>query len=119
MKILAPMNRKLSGLQNAALDKELVMDTLPVGRLYHYTRAQCRNIDGQLTLGIVGFKLGVSEYVLRAAKVANDGQSVTLVLDVIFSGEARPFARFEGGTAGHKIEFVACATEVELDQVGS
>jgi len=115
MNVLRPMNRKLSGVQNAALDKELIMDTLPGGKLYHYTRAMCRNIDGQLTLGIVGFKSGASEYVLRAQPVTNNGQSVTLLLDVLLDGHARPFARFEGGTAGDKIEFVACAAEVTLD----
>lgn len=119
MKILQPMNRKESGVQNATVDQELVMDALPVARFFHYTRAQCRNIDGQLTLGVVGFKIGASEYVLRAAKIANNGQSMTLVLDVIVGGDARPFARFEGGTDGDEIEFVACATEVELDQRGS
>ena len=119
MKILQPMTRKLSGVQNATLDKELVMDALPVDRHFHYCRAQCRNIDGQLTLGIVGFKIGASEYVMRAAKTANNGQSMTILLDMIVSGDARPFARFEGGTAGDKLEFVACAAEVELDQRGS
>lgn len=119
MKILQPMTRKLSGVQNAALDQELIMDALPADRHFHYCRAQCRNIDGQLTLGIVGFKIGASEYVLRAAKVANDGQSMALLLDMVVSGNARPFARFEGGTDGDKIEFVACAAEVELDQRGS
>lgn len=119
MKILQPMNRKESGVQNATLDQELVMDALPVDRFFHYCRAQCRNIDGQLTLGIVGFKIGAAEYVMRAAKIANDGQSMTLMLDMIVGGDARPFARFEGGTVGDKIEFVACAAEVELDQRGS
>ena len=99
--------RRLSMVSAGAAAQTVEMDAYPRHIKIEWDRFNALVVNGDATLIEIGVKLGVSEYILRAAKVTNVGQSITITSPCRGYGSYRPFARFTGTAAGETLEFYA------------
>jgi len=105
--------RRLSKLSGGAAAQTVLMDAYPRDIHVEWDRFTALVVNGDATLIEIGVKMGVSEYIIRAAKVANAGQSISVTTPLRGYGDFQPFARYTGTAAGETLEFYAFGREVD------
>jgi len=90
-----------------AAAQTLTMDKYPPEVRIEWDRFTALVENGDATLIEVGFKNGVSEYILRSLLIANAGQSITVKGPCRVPGDYQPFARYTGTAAGEVLTFFA------------
>lgn len=89
------------------------MDEYPEEIDIEWTKFCAMVVNGDATLIEIGLKLAKSEYMLKAEKVTNAGQSVNVQGAGVSTGGYKPFARFTGTAAGEVLQFFAYGTICE------
>jgi len=105
--------RRLSKQSGGAGAQTILMDAYPRAIHIIWDRFSALAVNADVTLCEIGIRLGVSDYILRANKLATAGQTLTVTSPCKGYGEFQPFARFTGTAAGEMLEFYAYGREVD------
>jgi len=99
--------RKMTKLSAGAATERVTMDAYPHDDNIEWVRLMGRVIAGDATLIILGSQSAVTDYVMKAQKVTNVGQSVNVTTAMIGSGDYKLYGDYLGTAAGEMLELAA------------